>query len=119
MARSIYGLKWWDPIEEDLKWMLPKSQYLYNLLCIVFVISRSENLVPFLSHRLLRNNDVHEYNTRESSSLRVNFVPKCKISERSLEFVACIKWNELPPSVNFSNISTFRKTLKEHLLSIM
>jgi hypothetical protein len=120
-ARSIYGLKWWEPVRDhitgDLKWMLPKSQYIYNLLCIVFTITSSENHVPFLSHRLVKNNEVHEHHTRRSSSLRVNFTPKCKLSERSLEFYACIKWNELPSSVNLSNIFTFRKTLKEHILN--
>jgi hypothetical protein len=113
-ARSIYGLKWWelvrDHITGDLKCMWPKSQYIYNLLCIVFTITSSENHVPFLSHRLVRNNEVHEHHTRRSSSLRVNFTPKCKLSERSLEFFACIKWNELPPSVNLTNIFKFRKT---------
>jgi hypothetical protein len=87
--------------------MLPKEQYIYKLLCIVFTISSPENHVPFLSHRLVRNNDVHEHHTIRGSFLRVNFKPKCKLSERSLKSFACIKWNELPPSVNLSNIITF------------
>jgi hypothetical protein len=122
-ARSIYGLSRWEPVKDliamDLGWMLPYTRYLYKLLCFMFTINNHVDHIPFFENKINKQCNTHNHNTRNNLSLRITIKPKCKLSERSIEFVACKKWNELPVCVSTSCISSFRKTLKQYLLTIM
>jgi hypothetical protein len=94
-ARSIYGLARWEPVRDliamDLGWMLPYSRYLYKLLCFMFTINNYVDHIPFFENKITKQSNIQNHNTRNNSSLRITIKPKCKLSERSLEFVACKK----------------------------
>lgn len=70
----------------------------------------------YLNTRLVFNENVHNYNTRTRSDLRVTVKTK-KSTERSIFHKGFVAYNHLPGDVKDSNnLITFKRKLKEKLL---
>lgn len=116
-ARFILNVKKYDSVskkmKEKLRWLLPKDNYYFKAFCFFF--QTRQNPIPFFESFLEKNSDFHNYPTRSSNLLRVNFCPKNSMSSKSLHFTTTIAWNRLPTELketqNFKLFKTNLKTL--------
>jgi len=101
-----------------LNWLPVQKRVEQTTLCHVFKIKNglapeymSENFVPF--------DTLHSYKTRSSES-GCYILPKVKgFGAKSFAFNACVLWNKLPSALrNITSISTFKLSVKTHLLNM-
>ena len=82
----------------------------------VFVFKSLNGLTIPLDY--FNNNNNNNFNLRNANTLRPPFVPSNQ-SQSSPRYYGCIIWNSLPQDIlSISNINTFKKKLREHLLSL-
>ena len=75
-------------------------------------------LPNIFNHMFEYASNVHRYNTRYAS--KQNFYKgkaRTNIGKQTISFMACDLWSELPVHLKCQNPSSFKKKLKEHLLS--
>ena len=119
VARFLLGVKKYDPvrhrINSDLNWLLPRSNYFYKSFCFIYLTLQNE--IPYFCNFLLKNSDIHAYNTRNKENVRINFCPKNALSSHSIQFNAIIEWNKLSNDLKYCpNYNTFKKKVKKYLL---
>ena len=103
------------PYLNELRWLRVNDMYRYEQGLFVFNILK--NRLPEWVCTLPKVRDNHRINTRNQDKL---YVPKTntKTGDRSILVSGPQLWNSLPNHVtNPSSISSFRKTLKNHLLT--
>ena len=77
------------------------------------------SMLPPVLNILVKNCQVHSYNTRQSDLLHV---PQCRteLGKMSFKYQAVMVWNHIYLSVDVNiGIGTFKCHLKSHLLSII
>ena len=97
--------------------ILPIFQlYEYNLGIFMFLFKKQ--LLPDMFNSLfIQNSDVHNYDTRTKSHLRVEY-GTLKFSHTILTYKGPIFWNNLPNSIKESvSLNSFKKKLKNFLLN--
>lgn len=114
-ARYIFSIRKTDPISEiiktKLRWLMPQKLYMYRSLC--FIQKTMHEPPPCFTNMILRNEDIHHYNTRSSKDIHLSMQPK-----RSVQFLPVSAWNDLPEDLkNCLNYSKFKRMLKNLLLT--
>jgi len=122
-ARIILGKRKYDPIKDDiygrLGWFLPKDSYDYSALCLIFKITKTEE-IPYFRNTLKYRHEIHSHQTRNKGDLNANFIPRNSYGKKSIFINACNIWKELPDEIsNAASIITFKSNLKSFILQRM
>jgi ribonuclease P/MRP protein subunit RPP40 len=119
-VRFIYNLRKYDrdhisPLLIELDWLNMKSRRIHHSLTMLYKIDN--NLAPaYLRNLIVRNNNVHNYNTRASGNFRST---RCRLTTRQNSFFVKIPilYNELPLTIKSSKtLAVFKKSCKARLL---
>ena len=116
--RLIFGLRKYDHVSSCLVKLNTLNMHERRLLHGLSLMHRINlKITPsYLSDRIVRNEDLHAYNTRN----RTNIVSeRCNTAMRKDSFFPFFSklYNEITSTANFRDISifTFKKRVKEHL----
>ena len=119
--RFIFGLRKYDHVSSSLNKLKTLNMHERRLLHGLSLMHRINlKIAPsYLSDRIVRNEDLHSYNTRN----RRNIVAvRCNTSMRKDSFFPFFSklYNEITATDNFRDISilTFKKRVKQHLMNI-
>ena len=97
-----------------LEWLNVRNGLLLNVL--VFIFKLDKGLLPkYFSEYMVRNKDIHNYNTRNKDKLRSKLAKKCN-NRRGLLHGGIEEYNRLPDIIRQSkNVDSFVKYLKKYL----
>ena len=106
-----------SPLLIDLGWLNMKFRRIHHSLTMLYKTDNSLRLAPsYLRSLVVRNNNVHNYNTRTSSNFRST---RCRLTTRQNSFFVKIPilYNELPLTIKSSRtLAEFKKSCKARLL---
>ena len=89
---------------------------IYNYFITVFMYKLNNGLLPCLFDMFNRTSDIHDYETRQSNSYYIHYVPTLR-SQRTIKVVGPKIWNKVNKEINSQyTISTYKFHLKKLLL---
>ena len=94
---------------------------MYNVQLAQFVYKHQNNLLPSIfEHYFTTIKAVHNHHTRSYNKLYIPN-PINEISKKSIKYMGANVWNSLPKDVHSqtSTLSTFKRKLKSHLISVL
>ena len=102
-----------DPLFSETK--LLKIENIYKLNCAQFIYKcYNTNLFNDFKSKLITQREIHNYNTRGNSQLRLPFT-KLKKCQQSFFYVGIKIWNVIPLSIKLANsIVSFKRKLITH-----
>jgi hypothetical protein len=84
-------------------------------LTSVFILESAVMVLKFPDY-FIRNNEIHQYNTRQKNSVHINHC-KSTLTLNSPQYIASKIYNKLPQEIrNLKDIKKFKKTLKTFLM---
>ena len=94
-----------------------KDLHHYNLCCIVHKFIHTPDLLPEAINELFcRNEQIHNYNTRQRKDLHPVKINTKLYGEKTISFQGTTLWNNLPNHIKeISTIRAFKHKLKQHL----
>ena len=100
----------------SIGWLLVADRVQFLAMCLVYKIHYAIKIPMYLSKYFTNVKDVHQYNTRGSST---NHVPPRFGSKKGSNSFACYTtktWNSLPKAIKeCRSLASFKATLKGHL----
>ena len=96
-----------DPLFSETK--LLKIEQIYKVNCAQFIYKcYNTNIFNEFKSKLITQREIHNYNTRGNSQLRLPFT-KLKKYQQSFFYVGIKMWNEIPSSIKLANSLVFFK----------
>jgi hypothetical protein len=93
---------------EVLHWLRIKQRIVLNTLMLIFKLTHG--LVPdYLSNLVIRNNEIHHYNTRKNANIFVKRNSNQKVEGGSLFEKGIRIFNRIPLEIRKGSISSFRR----------
>ena len=90
---------------------------IYNYFIAVFMYKLNHELLPSLFDMFELTSNIHSYETRQSNSYYIHFVPTLR-SQHTVKIVGPKIWNRVKKEINSGcKISTYKNLLKKFLLS--
>ena len=105
-----------DPLFSETK--LLKVKQIFKLNCAKFIYKcYNSNLFPDFRSKLVLQNEIHSYNTRGNSRIRLPY-ERLIICRNSFFHTGISIWNDIPPEIkDAKHIYFFRRKMLQHLLS--
>ena len=102
-----------DPLFSETK--LLKIEQIYKVNCAQFIYKcYNTNLFNEFRSKLITQSEIHNYNTRGNSQLRLPFT-KLKKLQQSFFYVGIKMWNEIPIPIKLANsLVSFKRKLITH-----
>ena len=111
---SSMWLEHTNPLFQSLNTL--KIQDLHSLQVGIFMYQFHHNLFPddlLEPNYFIMNNEVHNYNTRGATNIRVGLVNTC-LAYNTIRIQGALLWNSLPTSLkNASSINVFKRSYKK------